>query len=433
MDVELAYRFFLQAAVILLACRLVGWIGKFFGQTQVVGEMVAGVLLGPSLFGLLAPDAQQWLFPKTLVLSNDLTVQHPSMSILFVTSQLGLVLYMFMVGLEFDARILSSRVRTAAWVSVAGIAVPFFLGAAASLLINSEGTHFEQGVSPTIAALFVGAAMSITAFPMLARIIDEFNIANTAVGTLSLAAGAINDALAWCLLAVVLASIKGSPSLAIATIGGGTAFALFMIFVGKPLLSYLKPWFVREGRITSSIAVTVFAVAMTCAWLTDLIGIYSVFGGFIAGACMPKGKFAAAMKVQIEHVTAALLLPIFFVYSGLNTQIGLIAGGQAWLIAGLLFVCAVVGKLLGCTLAAKAGGESWRDAATIGVLMNARGLMELIILNIGLKQGVITPTLFTMLVLMALVTTLMTSPLFKWLHFLRLPVAESKESQPANA
>jgi Kef-type K+ transport system membrane component KefB len=415
-DVALASHFFIQVAAILLACRLVAWLCHFFSQTRVIGEMLAGILLGPSLFGLLAPQAQAWLFPKTLILGNGTPITHPSMSILYVTSQLGLVLYMFIVGLDFDLHLLSDRIRTAASVSVAGIIVPFCIGAAASLLVAGHGPYFTPTVSPGIAALYLGASMSITAFPTLARIINEQKIAKTTIGTLALSAGAINDAAAWCLLAIVLAALKGTPSLAWLTIGGSAAFAFTLIFLGKPLLSRLQDWFEQDGRISGRSAITVFVVLMAGAWLTDAIGIYSVFGAFVIGTCMPKGSFSVALKGQIEQITLSMLVPIFFVYSGLNTQVNLISGVEGWLITGLLLACAIAGKLLGCMFAARVSGESWRTSTAIGVLMNARGLMELIILNIGLKQGVITPTLFTMLVLMAIVTTLMTSPLFKRIY-----------------
>lgn len=409
-DVELAIRFFLQLAVILAACRLFGYLGRrFLGQTQVVMEMVAGVLLGPSLFGLIAPEAQSWLFP-TKVPGSDM--KHPSMSVIFVASQLGLVLYMFLVGLEFNVALLKQRARGAVAVSLAGIALPFALGILVSVAMHREGGFFTPDVSVGEGALYLGAAMCITAFPMLARIIYERGLSGTSMGTLALAAGATDDAVAWCVLAIVLASFKSSATIALIAIGGGALYAIFMTTLGKRLLAGFEAWTEREGRITPSIATAAFMVLMLCAWFTDMIGIYAVFGAFVCGTCMPRGKFNDEMQRLLEHTTGSLLLPLFFVYSGLNTQIQLLGTGHGLGFAALAIVAAIAGKWGGCAIAARISGENWRDSNLIGVLMNARGLMELIILNIGLQQGVITPTLFTVMVMMAIITTLMASPLF---------------------
>ncbi len=413
-DVDLAVRFFLQLAVILAACRLFGWLGRrFFGQTQVVMEMLAGVLLGPSLFGLIAPDAQAWLFPVKVPGSD---IKHPSMSIIFVASQLGLVLYMFMVGLEFNLDLLRQRAKGAVSVSLAGIALPFVLGILVSLAMHGAGGFFTPKVTVGEGALYLGAAMCITAFPMLARIIKERGLSGTTMGTLALAAGATDDAVAWCVLAIVLASFKSSAAIAVVAIGGGVAYVLLMTTLGKKTLQNFESWTQREGKITPSIATAAFMFLMMCAWFTDMIGIYAVFGAFVCGACMPRGKFADEMQERLVHATGSLLLPLFFVYSGLNTRIQLLSSPVVLGFAGLAIAAAIIGKWGGCTLAARATGESWREANSIGILMNARGLMELIILNIGLQQGVITPTLFTVMVMMAIITTLMASPLFVWLN-----------------
>jgi Kef-type K+ transport system membrane component KefB len=410
---ELVLKLLLQLATILCVCRAISFLGRrYLGQTDVVCEMIAGVLLGPSLFGLLVPEAQQWLFPKVpLLLENGSKIPHPSMSILFAISQVGLVIYMFLIGLEFNTDLIKDRLRSASLVSSMGIIAPFLLGAIAALFLYPNSGLFISGVNPWTAALYLGASMSITAFPMLARMLYERGIAQTRMGTLALAAGSMDDAIAWCLLAIVLASVKNSASIAFLAIGGGLFYALAMVFVAKPKLRVFARWTQQDGEVTRQTLLFVLVALMLCAWFTDFIGIYAVFGAFILGTVMPRGKFAQQVHAQTESLTTSLFLPVFFVFSGLNTQIGLVNTPQLWLIATLIIVIAILGKGIACMLAARVAGENWRDAAIIGSLMNARGLMELIILNIGLEQQVITPTLFTIMVIMAIITTLMTSPL----------------------
>ncbi len=417
---ELSILLFLQLTVILATCRLVGWLGRrFLGQTQVVMEMVAGVLLGPSLFGLLAPAAQAWLFPKQMLVEvaggGSVSVMHPSMAVLSALSQLGLVLYMFLVGLEFNTGLLRGRARSASLISGAGILVPFALGAGLAWAVYERPDLFGPRVGLFTAILYLGASLSITAFPMLARILYERGIAATRLGTVTLAAGSMDDALAWCLLAVVLATLKATPALAALTIVGGAAYVLVMLYAGRPALRGFARLHQRQGGLSVGSYTALLLVVMACAWFTDVIGIYAVFGGFVAGAVMPRGEFAREVHQRTEMVITSLLLPIFFVFSGLNTKIGLVNTRDLWALTGLVVLLAIIGKGLACALAARAGGESWRDAWTIGTLMNARGLMELIILNVGLDRGVITPTLFTIMILMAVVTTVMASPLYRWI------------------
>jgi Kef-type K+ transport system membrane component KefB len=410
---ELVLKLLLQMTVILTACRVVTIIGKrYFGQTDVVCEMIAGVMLGPSLFGLIAPELQQWLFPKApLILATGAKIPNPSMSILFTISQIGLVIYMFLIGLEFNTNLIKQRFKSAGLVSVAGIAAPFCLGALAAIFLQGRGDLFNNGVSTGEAALYLGASMSITAFPMLARMLYERGIAKTSFGTLALAAGSIDDATAWCLLAIVLASIKQSAGIAALAIGGGIGYVLLTLFVGRPVLTIFTKMFNRDRALTIQTTTLVLTILMFCSWITDAAGIYAVFGAFILGTAMPRGEFAEQFREKVEFLTTGFLLPIFFVYSGLNTQIGLVNTPTLWGITAVIVLFAILGKGIACMLAAKFAGETWRDSATIGALMNARGLMELIILNIGLEQGLITPTLFTIMVIMAIVTTLMASPL----------------------
>jgi Kef-type K+ transport system membrane component KefB len=401
-DSQLAVQFFLQVAVILLVCRLVGWLAAKAGQPQVVGEMIAGFLMGPSLFGWLAPSLQAQLFPPE------------TLRILFVASQLGLVLYMFCVGLEFRSDLMRRHARKAAAVSIAGIAAPFLLGGVLAVVMLQSGGFFSPGVRPFHAVLFVGAAMSITAFPMLARIIYERGIAGTALGTLALAAGAMDDAAAWVILAVVVGSFTGSTSLALAAGAGGLAYTAAVLAAGRPLLGRVNDLAERDGAVAPWMLASTLSALAFGAWFTDLVGIYAVFGAFILGAAIPRGLLTRELQRAIEPVTTALLLPLFFVYSGLNSQLGLVNTGWLWTMTALVLLAACVGKGVACWAAARATGAGQRDALGVATLMNARGLMELILLNIGLQRGLITPTLFTILVLMAIGTTVMAGPLFGW-------------------
>lgn len=401
---DLSLRFFLQLAFILGMCRLCGWLARLIHQPQVVGEMIAGVVMGPSLLGWCWPEAQRWLFPPQ------------SMTILFAVSQVGLALYMFLVGVEFRGELLRARAGSAASVSLAGMAVPFALGVLIGRWLCQGSGMFGPKVHPFEAGLFVGAAMAITAFPMLARIIYERGLSGTALGTLALAAGAIDDAAAWCVLAVVLASMDHSWSIALKAIGGGAVYAALMVTVGPRLLGPLGAAAARAGKITQPMLVFILALLMLASWYTDVIGIYAVFGAFILGVAMPRGFFAGELQRLLEPLTVALLLPLFFTYSGLNTRLDLVDSVPLWLTALVVLAAACLGKGGACWAAARWHGEDNRTALAVGALMNARGLMELIILNIGLQRGVITPTFFSIMVVMAIATTLMAAPLFEWFY-----------------
>ena len=402
---ELSVVFFLQLLLILATCRGVGWLVKrFLGQPQVVGEMIAGVVLGPSLLGLLAPGLQDTLFPAA------------SKPILYVVAQLGVGLYMFIVGLGFDREHFRSNARSAAAVSLSGIAAPFLVAVAITPLLLATPGLFSASVNRAEATLFMGACIAITAFPMLARIIHERGISGSPLGTLALSAGAIDDAGAWMVLAVVLASFGGGASGAVLAIGGGVAFAAVMLTLAPRLLRNLGTWHAREGRIGHGLLAVVLMLFALCAWAMDAIGIHAVFGGFILGAVLPRGPFVAELKKMLEPLVVVLLLPCFFTFSGLNTQLFLVADMQLLGLALLILVGSILAKGGACYLAARATGQDHRTAAGIGSLMNARGLMELIIINIGLQRGIIQPALFSILVLMAIVTTLMASPLFEWVY-----------------
>ncbi len=407
-NLHLAVQFFLQLAVILLFCRVVGAVAARFGQPQVVAEMIAGVLLGPSLFGWLAPEAQQWLFPWD---KNQTT--RDTQSYLFPASQLGLALYMFVVGMEFRVDIIRKKLKSSIAVSAAGMITPFILGAGLAWILFHHTELFPKKTSMTEAMLFLGASMCITAFPMLARIIHFKKLTGTTMGTVAIGAGAIDDATAWCLLAVVLASFDQNFSHAMINIGGGLGYVAFTLLIVKPFLDRIELWLQKDGALTEAGLVVGLALMALGAWFTDLIGLHAVFGAFVMGAAMPRGVVTRDLIGRIQPLTVALLLPLFFTYSGLNTKIGLLNSGFLWLMCGAVLIAAILGKGVACWLAARWTGISNREALGIGTLMNARGLMELIIINIGLQRGVISEGLFAVLVIMAVVTTLMASPIFE--------------------
>ena len=406
-NVNLAVHFFGQLAIIMLVCRVVGFIAARFGQPQVVAEMIAGVCLGPSLFGLVLPEVQQWLFPWDLTQKT-----RDAQSYLFPASQLGLALYMFIVGMEFRMDIVRSKFKSSVAVSMAGMIAPFILGGILAVYLHRYTELFPKKTSLTEASLFLGAAMCITAFPMLARIIHFKGLAGTTMGTVALGAGAIDDATAWCLLAVVLASFDNNWNQALQGIGGGIGYTIFVLALLAPLLRRFESLLIHNGRLTEVGFVTGLICLSTGAWFTDWVGLHAVFGAFMMGAAMPRGIVTKELIEKIQPLTIAMLLPLFFTYSGLNTKIGLLNTPYMWAICLAVLIIAILAKGVACWLAAKCTGISNREAIGIGVLMNARGLMELIIINIGLQRGIISEGLFATLVIMAVVTTLMASPIF---------------------
>ena len=399
---DFSVHFFLQLAVILLACRVVGWFGsKFLAQPQVVGEMIAGVLLGPSLLGLAFPELQAAIFPDE------------TKNVLYVGAQLGVGLYMFLVGTTLQLNHLRSKAKSAISVSVAGIAAPFGMAVLITPGLIAIPGLFAPGISQVNATLFMGACIALTAFPMLARIINERGLANTSLGTLSLTAGAFDDACSWCVLAIVLATFGAGPGVAILAIGGGISYAVFVMLFGRKLLAPLGAMVERQGEMSLTVLSLTLALFCLSAFLMDAVGIHAIFGGFILGTVMPRGLFVAELKKKVEPLAVVLLLPMFFTYSGLNTRMDMVNSGELLLIAAGILFASVLAKGGACYLAARLAGEDNRTALGIGALMNSRGLMELIIINIGLQKGIIGPTLFSMLVLMAVVTTMMASPLFE--------------------
>lgn len=401
---ELAIKFYFILAVILASIRIIGYLGKKLGQTQVVCEMITGVILGPSLFGLVFPDFYALVFPKQAI------------PVVYCVSQVGLVLYMFLIGVEFNVDLIKKRLHSALSISLAGIMSPFLLGSILAYFISSDTTLFSDKVLAWEAIVFTGAAMSITSFPMLARIIYEKGLSGTSLGTLVLAAGSIDDVLAWCLLAVATASFSGNHNIAYMAIGGGIIYALVVLLIVKPLLCHLEEKVINDRKISGPILGFILLLVMLSSFYTDYIGIYAVFGAFIMGIAMPRGVISRELERILEPITTNFLLPLFFIYFGLNTKFNLIFSSRMLLITLIAILLACLGKGITCWAVARLNKEKNKEALVIGILMNARGLMELILLNIGLEKGIITQTFYTMMVIMAIVTTVMTSPIFEAIY-----------------
>jgi len=394
----------IQIAVILAASRGLGVVTRWLGQPLVIAEVLAGILLGPSLLGLVWPVGMAALFPPS------------SLSVLKMLSQVGLVLFMFLVGLEFDPKLLRGRAHSSVAISHTSIVFPFLLGAGAAFWMYDE--YSEPSVSFTAFLLFFGAAMSVTAFPVLARILSERHLLTSRVGAIAIACAAVDDVTAWCILAFVVAVARaGGLEQAVWTTSFALTFIAAMLFVARPFLHRLSAQVSsREGLSPGAVAFALFLLLLSST-LTELIGIHSLFGAFMFGAILPKeGHLAEALADKIEAVAVVLLLPLFFAFSGLRTQIGLLDEPREWLVTGGIIVLATLGKFGGSAVAARLTGLRWREASAIGILMNTRGLMELIVLNLGMDLGVISPTVFTMLVIMALVTTFATSPILRLVY-----------------
>lgn len=401
---ELSVAFFLGMAVIIAACQGLGWfVKRYLGQPQVVGEMIAGVILGPSLLGLLLPELQATLFPKEIK------------PVLFVGAQLGVGLYMFLVGAGFNADHFKHNAKSATAVSLSGMLAPFLVAVALTPWLMGHGL-FGRGVDVGQATLFMGAAISITAFPVLARIIQERGLSKTPLGAMSLSAGAIDDACAWSVLAIVLAGMGGGAVVAMKAIVGGGVFAALMLTLGPRLLAPLARIAEREGKLGPAVMGVVLILFMLCAWAMDAAGLHSVFGGFILGAALPRGVLTRELKRQLEPFALVVLVPMFFTFSGLNTQLTMVGDLNLLVIALVILAGSILAKAGACYLAARLTGQDNATALGIGTLMNARGMMELIIINIGLQKGIIGPALFSMLVLMAVVTTLMATPMFELVY-----------------
>lgn len=406
-----------QLLVILAAARLAGLAVSRLGQPRVIGEIFAGIALGPSLLGSIAPSASHALFPPEQLVP------------LAALSQLGVLLFMFTVGLRLDRDALRGRVRAAVAVSHASIVIPFALGGALAPWLYprlaGEGLG-NAGVGLLPFTLFLGAAMSVTAFPVLARILTERGLLGTRLGAVAIACAAVDDVTAWCILAGVVAVARvehalGSFAWTLIAVG---AYAALAMTLGRTALTALDRWrTARRLSVTSEAVGLAVLLALASALVTEWAGVHALFGAFLAGAIMPRTSgLARELADRVEPVVGTVFLPVFFAYTGLRTNIGLVNGAELWGICAAVIAAAVVGKLGGSAIAARLTGTPWREATALGALMNTRGLMELVVLNIGLELGVISPTLFAMMVLMALVTTCMTTPLLQLLLG-RAPVA----------
>lgn len=395
-----------QIAIILALSRAMGLLFARLHQPQVMGEMIAGIMLGPSLFGWLAPEWSAAVFPPE-------TVQY-----LNVLSQVGVVFFLFLIGLELDPKLIRNQGHAAVVISHVSIVAPFLLGAALALYLYPLVFTRTPEMRFTSVALFMGAAMSITAFPVLARILTERNLHKTQVGAIAITCAAVDDVSAWCMLAFVVgvARAKGlEPAMWTAGLAG--LYVLVMFFLIRPLVGRIEKVYDQQGRLSQNVVAAIFLLILASAWTTEAIGIHALFGAFLMGAIMPKGtRFVRHLSEKLEDYTVVFLLPIFFAYMGLKTQINLIDNVELLLLTLLIIAVACAGKFGGSMLAARACGLGWRESSAIGILMNTRGLMELVILNIGRELGVITDAVFAMMVIMALVTTALTTPVLNLVY-----------------
>ena len=396
----------IQIITIVIVARIFGWIFRKIGQPTVIGEIIAGIVLGPSLFGMYFPDLKEALFPAN------------SLGNLQVLSQIGLILFMFVIGMELDLKVLKNKANEAVVISHASIVIPFALGIGLSYYLYFQ--FAPPGIEFLSFSLFMGIAMSITAFPVLARIVQERGIHKTRLGTIVITCAAADDITAWCLLAVVIAIAKaGNFISSFYIIGLAIVYVLLMLLVVKPFLKRVGDLYAKKEDIKKPVVAIFFLTLIVSSYLTEIIGIHALFGAFMTGAIMPDiSRFRNVFIEKVEDVSVILLLPLFFVFTGLRTEIGLINEPYLWKVTGCIILIAVVGKFFGSALAAKFVGQTWRESWTIGALMNTRGLMELVVLNIGYELGVLSPKVFTMMVIMALVTTFMTGPALDIINFI---------------
>jgi Kef-type K+ transport system membrane component KefB len=403
----------LALAAVVIAGRGVSWLLRLVGQPAVIGELVAGILLGPSLLGRISPDAAGYLLPSNVA---------PYLGVL---ANLGVIIYMFLVGLELNGSVLRGQLRMTVTTSHASIVVPFVLGSVLALYLYPRFAH--EDVAFTHFALFLGVAMSITAFPVLARILADQRMTQTKLGVLSLTCAAINDVTAWCLLAFAVGVVSGSANGAVFVALSTVTFIAVMFIVLRPRFERLSQATIGDQPTPKAISITLIGVLLS-ALMTEAIGVHAIFGAFLLGAIIPHDSpLARSLHRGIVDLVTIVFMPAFFAFTGMRTQIGLLSGGYEWLVCAGIIAVATLGKFGGTTIAARFNGLDLRHSMALGALMNTRGLMEVIVLNIGLDLGIISPTLFTMFILMALVTTLMTIPL---LHLV-LPAAAWRSEMAA--
>jgi Kef-type K+ transport system membrane component KefB len=395
----------LQIITIIIVARFFGWIFRKIGQPSVIGEIIAGIFLGPSLVGMYFPEYSSLLFPAA------------SLGNLQFLSQIGLILFMFVIGMELDLKVLKNKAKEAVVISHASIVFPFALGMGLSYFIYRQ--FAPQGVEFLSFSLFMGIAMSITAFPVLARIVQERGIHKTKLGTIVITCAAADDITAWCILAAVIAIVKaGTFASSLYIMAMALVYVLAMLYLVKPFLKKVGDLYSNRDSISKPVVAIFLLTLIISSYLTEIIGIHALFGAFMTGAIMPDiAKIRNIFIEKVEDVAVILLLPLFFVFTGLRTEIGLINDIYLWKITGVIILVAVIGKFVGSALAARFVGQNWRDSLTIGALMNTRGLMELVVLNIGYELGVLSPKIFTMMVIMALLTTFMTGPALDTINY----------------
>lgn len=414
----LTSQIFIQLIVILLVVQAFGYLCQRIGQPRVVGEILAGLALGPTLLGAILPRVEMAIFPVS------------AFPILQTLGDLGLVLYMFSLGTHIDTHVMLKQGRKATIVSLSGVLLPLVLGGAFAFFLYPQFAGSKASLASFM--LLVGTAMSITAFPVLARLLEERRMLATSMGVLALLCAAIDDVIGWCLLAFVIAFIHATGAASVATtIALLGLFIAVILYVVCPLLSFVD----RRLQSKPLLVALTMILLLASAYATSAIGIHPVFGAFMMGIILPRRTVFVELVKSIDQVNALLFLPLYFVYNGLRTHIGLIDSPALWLLCALVLLLACLGKLLGGTLSLKALGESWRESLALGTLMNTRGLVELIVLNIGLDLGVISPTFFAILVIMAVVTTMMAPPLLAILGYRQKHVRERKaqEADPTDS
>jgi len=384
--------------VVIVLARLVGMAFRKIGQPPVIGEIVAGIMLGPSLLGRIAPDASAWLLPADVA------------PFLRVIAEVGVIIYMFLVGVHLNVDDLRRRTRVSIAVSHASIVLPFVLGTLLALWLYPHWA--PTGIKFGSFALFIGVAMSITAFPVLARILTDRNLQSTQLGGIALACAAVDDVTAWCLLALLVGAVRAEPGNALITIAFACAFMTAILVFAPRVIGRLSRRVEERDTLDQGTLAILCIGVLLCALTTEVIGIHALFGAFLLGAVIPHdSKLATHLRARLEDVVLVLMLPAFFAFTGMRTQINALGSAYEWLACAVIIAVAAFGKLGGSTIAARLTGLSWRNSLALGVLMNTRGLMELIVLNIGMDLGIVSPPLFTMFVVMALVTAIATSPL----------------------
>jgi len=402
----------LQIISIIIVAKIFGYLFRRIGQPTVIGEIIAGIILGPSILGAIYPPLSQFLFPVD------------SLNNLQFLSHFGLILFIFIIGMELDTSLLKNKTKSAMLITLGSVFIPFSVGFAFSLYLYPA--YGNEGNSYLSFALFMGTAMSIAALPVLARIIQERQLTKTYTGTFAIMVAAVNDVIGWFLLAISIAIVRAENAIsALYTVFFTVLYVILMLYVVRPLFNRIGNIYVSKENLNKTIIAMVFLFLFISSYLTEIIGIHALFGAFVAGVVIPKNQsFRNILIEKIEDISLVILLPLFFVFTGLRTNIGLLNDMHLWSVCLFIILISVISMMGGTSFFAKITGHSWKESLTLGVLMNTRGLMELIVLNIGYDLGILSAEIFTMFVIMALVTTFMTSPLLNLIN--KLTVKKEK-------